>query len=69
MTACITWVPPQPSHHLGAAGTAALSAPGSADSAANSSADSTSASGNAESAGKLTEHLWAAAGTAATHLP
>ena len=65
MTACITWVPPEPSHHLGAAGTAALSAPGSADSAA----DSALTSGSAESAGKLTEHLWAAAGTAATHLP
>ncbi len=64
MTACITWVPPEPSHHLGAAGTAALSAPGSADSAV----DSALTSGSAESAGKPSEHLWAAAGTAAPHL-
>ena len=64
MTACITWVPPEPSHHLGAAGTAALSALGTGDSAA----DSAPAQGNAESAGKLTGHLWVAAGTAALHL-
>jgi len=64
ITAYVTWVPPEPSHRLGAAGTAALSGPGSADSAA----DSAPASSSAESARKLTGHLWVAAGTAGLHL-
>ena len=64
MTVCISWVPPELSHHLGATGTAALSALGSADSAA----DSAAASRSAESARKLTGDLWVAAGTAALHL-
>ncbi len=56
ITACITWVPPEPNQHLGAAGPAALSAAGSTDSAADSAADTT---GNTESAGSPSEHLWA----------